>query len=945
VKPSPEPELLESLLRTRDAGGQRQLIDRRPDAVSVELVRKLSDRIRERLPKDRVLAESLTESIVVLAERLDLPLTWALAYQCKACVFHNMKQCESAKPYFDRAVRLFEEARESRELGRTLCLFADNLTYLGEYSRAEELARRALSVLEDCGDAGLVATPHITLGNLFHRLHRFSEALEEYDRADAELRSSGDSLVVAAVKLNRPLVLIELNRFDEAVQAFEGAREYCARHGIALWAEILDRNIADLYFKLGRYSEALRSLEKVRTRYRVGGDERRLALADLLRAEIYLQLNLPQAAAGLAEQAETVFEEHGNRLEVAQCRLFIGIAEVERGDTAGARASFERAQDLFRQEGNSVSVAGVTLQLAKLESRERRLGEAAGLALRAAEDFESSGVWVRGAYARIVLAQVLRNQGHGPEALAEVERALSSLSGYHAKWVSYQGRALLAGLQAENGRIAEAEHLYREAIDELESLRGHIQLDEFRMSFGRDKYQVYANLVDLMIQTGRIEDAFYWVERSKSRTLLDLLERNTNAVGRSPRSSHRQRQIRKLRRDLSALYSRLAQAGAVVPATSSNRSLSDRIARLEREVIQLLREAGSENEDWVALESMPTPSVEDVRAFLSEDEVLIEYYLVRDRFSAFVIDREGLHLVSDLASTDTVRECVRGLHFQLSKFDLGEEYVRRHADALLGGVQYHLERLYEGLLAPLASFLPSGRSLVVIPHQVLHYVPFQALYDGAQYVVDTRDVAYCASSAVLKVCRQRATPETSEDLVLAVPDGSTPSIAEEAEVLRRLLPKARVFVGAEAKAELLGKLGARAGKLHIAAHGVFRSDNPMFSSLKMGDGWLSLVDVFDLNLGAELTTLSACETGMNALYEGDELLGLARGFFYAGTPSLVVSLWRVNDRSTADLMRVFYEELGRGLGKPESLRRAALEVKKTWPHPYYWAPFVLMGKS
>jgi CHAT domain-containing protein len=119
----------------------------------------------------------------------------------------------------------------------------------------------------------------------------------------------------------------------------------------------------------------------------------------------------------------------------------------------------------------------------------------------------------------------------------------------------------------------------------------------------------------------------------------------------------------------------------------------------------------------------------------------------------------------------------------------------------------------------------------------------------------------------------------------------------------------------------------------------------MFSSLKLGDNWLNLFDIFNLQLGAELTTLSACETGMSAVWEGDELLGLARGFLYAGTPSLVVSLWTVNDRSTAQLMRRFYQDLQRGLSKARALRDAMVEVKAAFPHPYYWAPFVLMGKS
>jgi CHAT domain-containing protein len=219
------------------------------------------------------------------------------------------------------------------------------------------------------------------------------------------------------------------------------------------------------------------------------------------------------------------------------------------------------------------------------------------------------------------------------------------------------------------------------------------------------------------------------------------------------------------------------------------------------------------------------------------------------------------------------------------------------------------------------------------------------LFDGKQYVIDTHDVTYAASASVLKICRERKVPQSTHDLILGVADELTPYINDEIDALRQLLPNARVFVGPEAREDKLREFAASSGKIHIAAHGIFRADNPMFSSLRLGDSWLNLFDIFNLRLGAEITTLSACETGMSAVFEGDELLGLARGFLYAGTPSLVVSLWMVNDRSTSQMMRRFYEGLRDGLTKSRALRDAILDVKKDFPHPYYWAPFILLGKS
>jgi CHAT domain-containing protein len=113
--------------------------------------------------------------------------------------------------------------------------------------------------------------------------------------------------------------------------------------------------------------------------------------------------------------------------------------------------------------------------------------------------------------------------------------------------------------------------------------------------------------------------------------------------------------------------------------------------------------------------------------------------------------------------------------------------------------------------------------------------------------------------------------------------------------------------------------------------------------LKLADSPLNFYSLLDLKLNAELVTLSACHTGVNTVFPGDELHGLMRGFLYAGAPALIVSLWAVSDRSTADLMREMYSHIRAGKSKREALRLAQLKVKDDYGHPYYWAPFVLMG--
>ncbi|MBI4471829.1 MAG: CHAT domain-containing protein, partial [Acidobacteria bacterium] len=873
------------------------------------------------------------------------PLAWAHANRARAQVLYTKRKAAEAETFYERAATGFEEAGQIGELGRTLVGQMENLMYLSRYDEALQLGDRARAALEKANDTHYLSTLEIALGNVYYRLNRYVEALSHYDKAQKLLENTENYLSIAALGLNRAHVLTEMNRFDEAVQCFEMTKQHCERHGMVLWAAIADRGVSQMNFLRGNYSTALRILEQVRRKHEELDDARRVGLCDMDRAEIYLQLNLFDDAAKLATRAYETLNRMGSRYEAAKCLTYQGIAEFKLLNDKDAEKAFLAAREVFTKEGNELWVAVVDLWRAQLLIRQQQFSTAQELARRSAETFEKQQVPVRAANARVLSAQSWQELDNTASALDEAQKALDEIEGYHAPWVSYQCYNTLGRLKELDGAFEEAEQLYLKAISEMESLRGNIRLDELRMSFGRDKYQVYENIVNLKLSKADVYAAFGLVERSKSRTLIDLLERNLEtAWDVGAEESPRLQRIRKIREELNIFYSRLNEVGSTARAALADTATKEEIARREEELVELLREVGSEKSGWATLQSMDLPNVEEVQRMLGEDEALVEYYAIGDRFLAFVIRHDDLYVVPEMTTAAALRTSLKGLNFQLSKFHLQSHYVQAHADLLLKATQFHLSELYRQLIEPISKFI-EGRSLVIVPHHMLHYIPFQALYDGASYLIDKHDISYAASASVLKICRERTIQKTDEDLVLAVADEMTPHINDEVEALKSLLPKARFFVGKEAREDKLRQFGATAGKIHIAAHGIFRADNPMFSSLKLGDTWLNLFDIFNLQLGAELTTLSACETGMSAVWEGDELLGLARGFLYAGTPSLVVSLWTVNDRSTAKLMKKFYEGLQHGRSKARSLRDAIIDVKSGFPHPYYWAPFVLMGKS
>jgi CHAT domain-containing protein len=321
--------------------------------------------------------------------------------------------------------------------------------------------------------------------------------------------------------------------------------------------------------------------------------------------------------------------------------------------------------------------------------------------------------------------------------------------------------------------------------------------------------------------------------------------------------------------------------------------------------------------------------------------MLLEYYQARGQLYVCLLGRVSLDIVP-LGPIAAIRNQLRLLQFQLSKFRLGPEFINALSGQLLAATQTHLRELYQALIAPIRHRL-HAEHLVVVPHDVLHFVPFHALFDGERYLVDQFSLSYAPSASVYRLCWAKQPRSDGEALIMGVPDPATPLIADEVQSVAGVLANPRVLLGGEATADQLRRHGPASRFVHIATHGLFRRDNPLFSSIRLGDGQLSAYEFYDLQLPAELVTLSGCSTGLSVVAGGDEQLGLVRGLLYAGARAVLLTLWDVNDDSTSEFMTAFYTRLRDGWSKADAARQAMLELRERYAHPFYWAPFVLIG--
>src|SRR5262249_31199656 len=229
-------ELVATLVQRRLSAEQQTFLQTIPNEPNQALIEAISTRIRELLPRDPELAQSLAETNLYVASLIDTPLAWAFANRSRAHVFYTMRRSLDAETHFEKAVQLFQKAGVPGEVGRTLVGQIDNLMYLSRYPEALEKAKHARLALQEANDVAYLAVLEIALGNLYYRLNKYSDSLAHYDSAKALLHDSDNVLGVASIGLNRAYVLTEMNRFDEALQSFELTKEHCERNGLTLWA-------------------------------------------------------------------------------------------------------------------------------------------------------------------------------------------------------------------------------------------------------------------------------------------------------------------------------------------------------------------------------------------------------------------------------------------------------------------------------------------------------------------------------------------------------------------------------------------------------------------------------------------------------------------------------------------------------------------------------------
>jgi tetratricopeptide (TPR) repeat protein len=897
--------------------------------LCAEGLEALLDIARSLIRDDPAVGQQLAELVRDTSELAGAPFALPRAT-------YLLAQASAASGDMATSLSLIEDARSGFETvglaGEALRTNLGRAMALNEMGRHDEALAACREILTELGDvsaadpsaAGLVAAAHQNSGLCFELTGRFEDALDHYASATIGYEALGDSRAVAEVTYDRALVLLTLGQHAEALSSLQRSAVAFHEGGFRALEVMALAHTAEVQLHRGEYQQCLRSLAEASAALEgissPGGEQTRLLVA----GRAYLALNLlPESLAAFSE-ALAQLTDSDLVIERAHAKWGQGLALARTGRTRAAADALRGAAEQFASSGQSSWLAEVLVDEARLLHMCDDVAGARSTA--AAARIAAVDGTPAAASAELLIAELAEGEG-ALEAVAGARRSIEmlGLAPLTASAAHLHGRGLLRA-----GRLDEALSALGTAVDIVESMRGSIANEFVLTRFLDDKLSPYEDLLAVMVaRRSKPESCLRVADQAKSRTLSDVVR---GLVARDVHTSPDDQYDT----DLRALYGELFSSDSSIDR--------ERSERLRGRVIEL--ETGR---DLARLHSLPADgsanpeATQTVAAELAAGTIVISYARAGDDLHAFVVHDGEVELLPTVASLRAVTGMVDRLRRQWDRFRLGPDLVGRHLAQLEGSTRAVLADLHRSLFQPLEPILRglAATNLVIIPDSALHDVPFQALWDGSGWLLERYEVRYAPSLGTL---RSLARPRRGGTLVAGAGDELAPSVDEEVAAVSRQLPNAITLAGHSATWAQIEPYLSNAAHVHLAGHALFRPDNPMYSALRVHDRWVTAGDVMSLDLRGTTVVLSACDTARTQYAGTAEINGFVRGLLGAGATTVVASQWTADDRATTEFMIDMYSHLGNH-PPAAAVRLAQLAAAERRPHPYYWAPWVVVGRS
>jgi CHAT domain-containing protein len=768
---------------------------------------------------------------------------------------------------------------------------------------------------------------------------RTDEGLEWNQRALIAARAAGNKKKELEILETRGDLLHKAGRSEEALTQFDEALRMAAENGDIAAQASLHTSIGTLHYFNGTYGTAAKHLETAIALYQTRKEPLLESTTWVMLAEVYMMLGGGDTLAQALENARALAKKSGFKLGESMIDLIAAFESVSHGPSKAE--DFEAALQAFQNLPETQ-----TLGLGDLPQILRQVGRIGKGGPGAALPAGDSHLPQMARWMPLLLQgrlQLARNENAA--ARRTFTEALALVPGGDIRAGLF---ALIGATQWREGNRDEGVRFFKDAAKTLDASAKDVKVEEHLTNYLGSSRRVYFEmLVQMLASEGKVDEAFAQAERARARAFLQLVgNHRLNAErGADPRLV---REAEALRTDI---IERERQLKTLAPDDAQR--IADDIKHERDRYATVMTRVKTSNPEYAALTTVEPLEIGTVRQEIPAGTTVLSYFVTAVNVHAWAIDRDGTHYA--MLPIDEPA---------LSRIVCWADQFSSHRDArgvtLPGscGEAATAQEAYDQLIAPLAKHLKTSK-LILVPHGVLHYVPFAALRnkETGHDLVDDYTLLYAPSVSVLRFLRAKETPVAGSALVLGDPASPLPGLRKlpgaerEATAIAGVLA-ATPHLGPDARESLLYGLDGKVDLVHLAAHGIYDVDNPLFSRIALAagdsqDGSLTVDEILsslDLS-GVNLVVLSACRTAVGARSGGDEVVGLTRALLYAGTPGVLSTLWNIDDAASAGLMDEFYRRLAEGAHAAEALRQAQLAVKKSEPFsdPKYWAAFTLHG--
>lgn len=941
-----EEELADRLLAIKTQPERQALFDANKDLHTRVLM--LAFR-REKFSKEGQLLEALHvwRLMQSLAESLGENESIAVSSHIIGFLQYSQGDLTTALATYDKAQKFYELIGDKPRRAELLVDMGQIHYARAQHSLAHEHFKKSLAIFEELGDKKKIALALNSIGALYSALGDYVPALDYYRRSLALCEETKDNQLISTPILNIGSIYRVLGNNALAMEYYQRSLLLAEALNDKWRAAFALSNIAQIHHSQGNYSQALEYLQKA------------LAMA----------------------------QGSGHKADVVLYEGLIGNVYQARRDYALALAHYEKSLSLNESVGQK-SVAVVTLQsignVHFLEGKNDRALDYFKRSLTLAEELKESAVT---AGALIGLGNIYLAQGNNEAALAAAERALGLASQMQKADVLWTTHQLMGRAQRALGRLDHARRSFDAAIDGIEKMRAGIAGGEQESRrFLEDKLAPYHSMIDLLVSTKNYTDAFAYAERAKGRTLLDVLSSGRVNVIKAMTKEEDERE-RALRGQIVTLNSQIFQAEQQRNhARSSDLKTQLEKARLEYEAFQANLYAAHPELKVQRGQSLVLTLAEAEKLLPNARSAILQYVVTESESYVFVLARDA----GKLAVT------VHKLGIRSDKLATQTESFRQQVASRDMLFSTSARQLYDLLIKPAKKQLQGINTLIIVPDGSLWDLPFQALAGDKGYLLDDFVVSYAPSLSVLREMKRKSSKDNAtaaaprrgnsvaakpayDLLALGNPElnvlevaklsllraedlGPLESAEKEVNTIGQLYGRNRskILVRGQATEEEAKADAEKYRLLHVAAHAVLDDRNPMYSRImlsrgeKREDGMLEAWELMKLDLKAEMVVLSACQTARGHVGAGEGMIGMSWALFVAGSPTVVVSQWKIDSDRTSELMIEFHRNLVKGNGrrgatamtKAEALRLAALQLRHgRYSHPFYWAGFVLIGNE